>query len=266
MEAKKRQSFGKREAKMRFTVRQGQVLAFIDAHCRLKRCEPSAADVADYFHITPPRANQVLARLEEKGLVARQAGVSGSVRVSIPQHAIPALEDLDIPPTPSKPADLPVDPRAAGRLYTLEVFLIGGPVPKSFAGKVISRTIQMRGNQTLQDLHRVIFEAFDRWDEHAYEFQFPKGPKESHGKRYVLPHMLDMRDKQPTIAGDVTRATLDSLGLSVENPFRYWFDYGDDWWHQIDVTSIDEGTASGTFPKIVKRLGKSPPQYMDEDD
>ena len=136
------------------------------------------------------------------------------------------------------------------RLYTLEVFLIGGPVPESFAGKVISRTIQIRGDQTLQDLHRAIFEAFDRWDEHAYEFQFGKGPHDPQGKRYVLPHMLDERDKQPNIAGDVTRTKLDSLELRVEQPFGYWFDFGDDWWHQIDVQSIDDqDTTRTSFPR-----------------
>src|SRR5512135_50291 len=32
----------------------------------------------------------------------------------------------------------------------------------------MSRTIQIRGDQTLEDLHHAIFDAFDRWDEHMY--------------------------------------------------------------------------------------------------
>ena len=41
------------------------------------------------------------------------------------------------------------------RLYTLEVYLIGGPVSEKFAKKnpVVSRTIQIRGDQTLKMLH-----------------------------------------------------------------------------------------------------------------
>ncbi len=37
------------------------------------------------------------------------------------------------------------------RLFTLEVFIIGGPMTKRFIkkNKVISRTIQIRGDQTL---------------------------------------------------------------------------------------------------------------------
>src|SRR6516164_5960583 len=80
------------------------------------------------------------------------------------------------------------------RLYTLEVFLLSGPIAEKFAKKnpEISRTIQIRGDQTLEDLHHVVFDAFDRWDEHMYEFQFGKGPMDPKGSRYVLPSAFEM--------------------------------------------------------------------------
>ena len=79
------------------------------------------------------------------------------------------------------------------RLYTLEVFLLSGPIAEKFAKKnpVISRTIQIRGDQTLEDLHHAIFDAFDRWDEHMYEFQFGKGPMDPKAPRYVLPSAFE---------------------------------------------------------------------------
>src|SRR5437762_10819730 len=75
------------------------------------------------------------------------------------------------------------------RLYTLEVFLLSGPITEKFAKKnpVVSRTIQIRGDQTLEDLHQAIFDAFGRWEEHMYEFQFGKGPMDPEAPRYVLP-------------------------------------------------------------------------------
>ena len=56
------------------------------------------------------------------------------------------------------------------RLYTLEVFLLSGPITEKFAKEnpEISRTIQIRGDQTLEDLHHALFDAFDRSDEHMY--------------------------------------------------------------------------------------------------
>src|SRR3990167_3214266 len=80
--------------------------------------------------------------------------------------------------------------RNDARLYTLEVFITSGPITEKFArkNKAISRTIQIRGNQTLEDLHDAIFEAFDREDEHMYEFQVGgKGPSDPKARRYVLP-------------------------------------------------------------------------------
>ncbi len=164
--------------------------------------------------------------------------------------------------------DEPTD-QSSVRLYTLDVFLIGGPVTEKFhkQNPVVSRIIQIRGDQTLADLHNAIFDAFARWDEHLYEFQFGKGPMDPKAKRYVLPdpYGMDMGEKNPP-SGRVDEARIDSLGLKVGQSFGYWFDFGDDWWHQINVETIDEKVPRGKFPKVTKRVGKSPPQYADEDE
>ena len=52
----------------------------------------------------------------------------------------------------------------------------------------------------------------------------------------------------------------------VNQAFGYWFDFGDDWWHQINVVAIEEKVKRGKYPKVVKRTGKSPPQYIDWDE
>ena len=153
------------------------------------------------------------------------------------------------------------------RLYTLDVFLINGPITEKFAKKnpVVSRTIQIRGDQTLEDLHQAIFDAFDRFDEHMYEFQFGKKPMDPKGPRYVLdePGMIEP-DDDPSVAGRVDQTTIESLRLKVGRSFGYWFDFGDDWWHQVDVVAIDDDIPKGKFPKVTKSVGKSPPQYVEE--
>jgi hypothetical protein len=157
--------------------------------------------------------------------------------------------------------------QAKVRLYTLEVFLLNGPITEKFAKKnpVISRTVQMRGDQTLADLHHALFDAFGRWEEHFYEFQFGKGPMDPKGPRYVLPQAFDLSDDNPP-SGRVDKTTIDSLGLEVGRSFGYWFDYGDDWWHQINVEAIEDKVPKGKMPKVRKRVGKNPPQYAEEDD
>ena len=62
---------------------------------------------------------------------------------------------------------------------------LSGPITEKFAKEnpEISRTIQIRGDQTLEDLHHALFDAFDRSDEHMYEFQFGKGPMDPKAPR-----------------------------------------------------------------------------------
>ena len=81
----------------------------------------------------------------------------------------------DQAPSTSKPST--TNPGSADALYTLDVFIVDGPVTEKFVKQnpIISRTIAIKGNQTLADLHRIIFQAFDREEEHMYEFQVGGG-------------------------------------------------------------------------------------------
>jgi hypothetical protein len=150
------------------------------------------------------------------------------------------------------------------KLYTLEVFLTSGPITAKFAKKnpVISRTIQIRGDQTLDDLHQAIFDAFDRFDEHMYEFQFGKRQMDPKGPRYVPAPSYKIQvseGERPT--GRTDQTTIESLGLRKGRAFGYWFDFGDDWWHQIDVEAVEDMVPKGKYPKVINRVGESPPQY-----
>ena len=152
-------------------------------------------------------------------------------------------------------------------LYTLEVFIISGPVRQRFIKRnpVLARTIEIRDNQTLAELHQAIFKAFDREDEHMYEFQFGgQGPNDPQAKRYGLPMAVGEQGGGAEIGGDVTKTTLASLKLKAGAIFGYWFDFGDDWWHQIKVLSIEEKALTGKYPQVIERIGASPPQYIAE--
>lgn len=152
------------------------------------------------------------------------------------------------------------------RVYTLEVAILNGPMTESFVRKnrKISRTIEIRGNQTLADLHGAIFHAFDRDDEHLYEFQLGgRRPMDPEARRYGPPMATVDPFGEGEDSADAERTTLDALSLATGDVFRYWFDFGDDWWHQIKVLAIAEGAPRGGLPKVTRRVGESPPQYVD---
>jgi Plasmid pRiA4b ORF-3-like protein len=151
------------------------------------------------------------------------------------------------------------DPSA---VYALDVFIIDAPITEAFAiaNPIMSRRIEIQGSNTLQELHKIIFKAFDRSDEHMYEFQIggsePSDPK---ARRYTLKTASGKK------AGEVATTTINDLGLSIDDHFAYLFDFGDEWWHQIDVMAISVPNSPGKYPKITQREGASPPQYADMD-
>jgi len=151
-------------------------------------------------------------------------------------------------------------------IYTFEVYIISGPMSEEFVEKnqVILRKVEIRGDQTLEDLHLAIFDAFDREEEHLYEYQIGgKGPNDPKAVRYSTPDPFENSEELSKSYNYAAAATIDSLKLKIDDVFGYWFDFGDDWWHQINVASIKSRPSTGKYPKVIERIGESPPQQSD---
>jgi hypothetical protein len=249
-----------------FTPTQGRYLAFIQAYTKLHGYPPAESDIAGAICVSPPSVNQMVKMLERKGLIQRQPGQARTLKILVPEDEIPDWDQRSAKtsePHKSKKTWMPATKSAnssepTASLYVLNVILSSGPVSPKIANKEISRKIEIRGDQTLEDLHNIIFKAYDREDEHLYEFQFGKLPFDEKGPNYRL-----IDDESEDDAGDVQKTKLDDLGLMRERTFGYWFDFGDDWYHQIHVEKIEQAIPTVHYPRIISRVGKSPPQYDD---
>jgi hypothetical protein len=168
----------------------------------------------------------------------------------------------------------------ARMLYTLEVILTEGPVTKQFVetNPVMSRTIEIRADQTLEQLHTAIFSSFDRSEDHMYEFHLGEDPDELDAIRYGLlssgetPFLMSIPlDSDSGLAaiddpvGEVTETTITDLGLTVGRLFGYWFDFEDHWYHSITVLAIGDAEPKAKYPRVIARLGESPPQHQPTD-
>jgi len=150
--------------------------------------------------------------------------------------------------------------------YTFKVNLKGA--------KSIWRKLVLRGDHTLHDLHEMIYEAFDRFDEHLYSFYFPRAvarrdrfdfqPKE-YSSRIMLEEPDPFSESKPFNAA---KTRLDSLQLLVGQTFEYLFDFGDNWMHEIKVIAIEtiDKTEKSKLPLISERHGNSPAQYPPEEE
>lgn len=91
-----------------------------------------------------------------------------------------------------------------------------------------------------------------------------KGPNDPEADLYGLAMAFEDEFGSPP-AGDVAKTPIGSLDLAVDAMFGYWFDFGDDWWHRIQVTAITSPQPKVKYPRITQRVGASPPQYADFD-
>jgi len=119
----------------------------------------------------------------------------------------------------------------------------------------IWRIIEIKENQMLSSLHKAIFKAFDRFEEHQYSFFLSNKPYDKESE-YVSPGN-DTRGTSKL----ATRIRIDSLALHGGRKFLYLFDYGDESWHEVKLIGVTKKVTRGSYPRVVQKQGKSPPQY-----
>jgi len=180
--------------------------------------------------------------------------------------------------------------------YVFRVCLHPNPPLGFEPDEEVWRDIEVDGSHTLAEFHEAIFDAFERWDTHAYEFI----TRDSDGialRSYVHPQLYDggvswppMDDeeigrfidrvvpddataeakdrfrelqKNPPTEGNAADTTVKEL--DPEGALSYTFDMGDGWQHSIEVQETHEGSLDGG-PAVVAEQGEAPPQYRDLDD
>ncbi len=116
------------------------------------------------------------------------------------------------------------------------------------------RKIEMRADQTLENLHFAIQNAYG-WDaDHLYSF-FMSGKAWDESTEYCLP------EGYTSGPGNVQTTTLEELNLEPKQEFMYLFDYGDEWRFKVRVHAINPDAPEGDYPRIVESVGEAPEQY-----
>jgi hypothetical protein len=91
---------------------------------------------------------------------------------------------------------------------------------------LIWRRLWLGGDATLLRLHHVLQAAMGWTDAHLHEFHIK-------GQCFAVPDPDDGFERDRAIV-DERPITLDSV-LPGISEFRYWYDFGDDWWHRVKI-------------------------------
>lgn len=121
----------------------------------------------------------------------------------------------------------------------------------------IWREVELAEDQTLEDLHLIIQQAFDWWDDHLYSFFMSGRPWDDTSEIGSPWSDANLHTHQVQIS---------QLGLEPDQTFLYLFDYGDNHEFDVQVLRIDPTAPQGNYPKIVARQGQAPEQYPDYDE
>jgi len=119
----------------------------------------------------------------------------------------------------------------------------------------VARTVAVRGDQTLVDLHSILQQAFEWDDEHLYSFWLT-GRFWDATREYTAPFEIGPPARS-------AEACLDGLGLELGQRIAYIFDFGDEWRVGLTLKEI-AAAGGGSYPRILDSRGDAPPQYQTE--
>lgn len=131
---------------------------------------------------------------------------------------------------------------ADSTVYQLKISLAGAKPP-------IWRRVQVLSNTTLETLHNIIQDSMGWFNGHLHCFSID-------GREYGMTDpLLDDLDYE-----DESKVKLSALNLAEKGKFRYEYDFGDGWCHDILVENILPREEIQTYPLCLKATRACPPE------
>ena len=161
------------------------------------------------------------------------------ISYTFPTESLEAMEEEEELPPPSA--------AAATTLYRFHVTLEWKPD--------VWRRIEMRADQTLEDLHYAIQDAFGWDDDHLYSFYLNReafDPKAEYCSPYA------------DCGRHVSSYRLENVPLKPRKKLLYLFDYSDELRHTVTLEAIiaDGVEKRKKYPRVTERHGRNVPQYQ----
>ena len=106
--------------------------------------------------------------------------------------------------------------------------------------------------------------AFDFQFDHAFGFYSALRGREVMRAQPKYEVFADMGER--TDSGSVKRTRVAEAFPEVGHTMLFLFDYGDDWRFVVEVIGRGEREPKVRYPRVLRKVGRSPVQYPDWDD
>lgn len=116
---------------------------------------------------------------------------------------------------------------------------------------MIWRSFVIDGETSFAELHDILQIIMGWENSHLFQFRF--------GKTRITVQYEE--DPLPVEAADAFVLTLNKLKAKVGDTFKYTYDFGDDWAHELEILSIEEG-APLKYPHCVAGERNCPPENI----
>ncbi len=133
--------------------------------------------------------------------------------------------------------------RRPAQIYQIKVTLTDLQPP-------IWRRIQVRGETTLAELHRILQCTLGWTDTHLHQFII-------RGEHYGVPDEDNPGARQMR---DERRYRLDDVAAGAGAPFTYTYDFGDNWEHILEIEKTFPPNKSVRYPVCVAGARACPPE------
>lgn len=114
----------------------------------------------------------------------------------------------------------------------------------------IWRRLEVPAEYGFDRLHRALNAAMGWLDLHLHEFEVA-------GKRYG--DDVDMSAEADATLPEAT-LVIGDVAKSRHRRFAYWYDFGDDWWHTVEIESVDPALNGVFYPRCTAGAGACPPE------
>jgi hypothetical protein len=109
----------------------------------------------------------------------------------------------------------------------------------------IWRRLQVPSTTSLAELHDIIQAAMGWYDCHLHQFEVNR---------------VHYADTNHMLADTTDEARRTLAEMRAGDRLAYWYDFGDDWWHDIIVESLDRADPALTYPRCVNGRRAAPPE------